>query len=93
MLAPDGDHLYAAVGQPNLAGGVRLLDVDLVADSARLFGSAPGSGLGAFAVAGDRLYVPDAMGDAVWALDRRWGHVVGRASAGRRPLGVTAEAP
>jgi hypothetical protein len=92
VLAPDGDRLYAVVGPPSPTGGVRLIDVDLVAASARLFGPAPGSGLGAVAVAGDRLYVPDAMGDAVWVLDRRRGHVVGRASAGRRPLGVTVEA-
>jgi hypothetical protein len=48
----------------------------------------PGAGISAFAVAGDRLYVPDAMSDAVWVFDRHRGTALGRVAVGRHPLWI-----
>ena len=89
-MAPDGAHAYALVGQQALASTTPLLRIDLVSGDSRILSRVPGSGISALAVAGERVYVPDAMKDVVWSIDRRHGHLVARLATGRRPLGITA---
>jgi hypothetical protein len=89
-VAPDGAHAYALVGQQALTSTTPLLMIDLVSGDSRILSRVPGSGISALAVAGENVYVPDAMKDVVWSVDRRHGHLVARLAAGRRPLGITA---
>ena len=89
VVSSDGAHGYAFTESARLAAGAELLEIDLATGDTRRVVLTPGAGISAFAVAGDRLYVPDAMGDAVWVFDRHRGTVLGRVAVGRHPLWIT----
>ena len=64
-VAPDGAHAYALVGQQALTSTTPLLMIDLVSGDSRILSRVPGSGISALAIAGENVYVPDAMKDVV----------------------------
>jgi hypothetical protein len=88
VVSSDGTYGYAFTESARLAAGAEVLEIDLVTGDTRRVVLIPGAGISAFAVAGDRLYVPDAMSDAVWVFDRHRGTPLGRVAVGRHPLWI-----
>jgi DNA-binding beta-propeller fold protein YncE len=90
--APDGDHVYG-LAQPRIvslgATTTALLHIDPVGGAVRPFASLPGIGL-RLVVAGERVYVPNAFGAEVWAIDRRSGRLLQTIPVGRHPLAIAA---
>jgi hypothetical protein len=88
-VAPDGRDAYAYAGAGGLLWEAALVRLDLTTGEAALLHPVPGAWTGGLAATADRLYVPDAVGDAVWVADRR-GRYLTTLPVGRHPLAVLA---
>jgi hypothetical protein len=86
-VAPDGLDGYAYAGAGNVVSGSTLLRLDLATGAVTLLGPLPGAGSGRLAVTGDRVYVPDAHGHALWVGSRR-GRLLASIPVGQHPLDV-----
>jgi DNA-binding beta-propeller fold protein YncE len=79
--APDGNHLYGLND-----GGTGVMHHDLATGQQRRLARVRGDGV-SLVVTAERVYVPNAHGGEVWAIDRRSGRVEAIA-VGRRPTKI-----
>ena len=89
--SPDGRHLYALTQHLAVSPGAavtRLLHLDLAGGSVRPLADVPGVALG-LAVTRERVYVPNAFGAEVWAVDRRSGRRLQTIPVGQHPTDVS----
>ena len=89
--SPDGQHLYALTQHLAVSPGVavtRLLQLDLAGGPVRPLADVPGVALG-LAVTRERVYVPNAFGAEVWAVDRRSGRRLQTIPVGQHPTDVS----
>jgi DNA-binding beta-propeller fold protein YncE len=87
-VTPDGNDAYVRA-----ARGRTVAHVDLRTGRSRPLVTLPGLSAGGPVVSGERLYAPDSLGSAVWAVDRRRGRLAQTIPVGRRPLGITLAHP
>ena len=66
--------------------------MDLTTGAARRLAQLPGP-TPDLALAGDRLYAPDPLGDRLWVVDRRNGALLRPVPVGRYPVAVAAAGP
>jgi DNA-binding beta-propeller fold protein YncE len=88
--SPDGRHLYALAQPLAVVPGVavtRVMRLDLAAGVVRPLADVPGVALG-LAVTGERVYLPNAFGAEVWAIDRRSGRRLQTSPVGRHPTDI-----
>lgn len=88
-VSQDGEDAYA-LGAPSLVQPGRLWHLDLLTGGVELLREVPAGAI-ALAIAGDRIYVGDTFGDAVWIVDRQRGTLLHALPGVRRPLALAAE--
>ncbi len=81
-FAPGGVEAYSLA-----AAGAKLLRLDLATGSVTSLSDVPQGAISP-AVTRDRIYVPGAFGNEVWALDRRTGRLLQQIPVGRGPTGI-----
>ena len=90
-VAPDGRRAFAVAGPPSLLAPSAVLRIDLLGGSAALLRAAPGRVMG-LAVTGDRLFLADPEGEALWVTDHG-GRPARTSRVGRHPIAVALSAP
>ena len=90
-VTPDGRRAFAVAGPTSLLTPSAVLRIDLLGGSASLLRAAPGRVMG-LAVTGDRLFLADPEGEALWVTDHR-GRLARTVRVGRHPIAVALSAP